>query len=105
MKLTIQNADIQYIQTGIGPEDNKMATQIVIRIDSEVKERFSKLARMEGKTPGQALRELIENYIKERDTRTYIDDLWTRIEGKLRSKDLKQKDINRVIKEARKASR
>jgi hypothetical protein len=49
------------------------------------------------------LREPIENCIKERVTRTYIDDLWTRIGGKLRSKDLKQRDINRVIKEARKA--
>jgi predicted DNA-binding protein len=78
---------------------------MTIRIDPEIKKRFSKLVRAEGKTPGQALRELIENYIKERDTRTYIDDLWTRIGGKLRSKDLKQRGINRVIKEARKASR
>ena len=85
--------------------DRKMSPQMAIRIDPEIKKRFSRLVRAEGKTPGQVLRQLIENYIKERDTRTYIDDLWTRIGGKLRSKDLKQRDINRVIKEARKASR
>jgi predicted DNA-binding protein len=85
--------------------DRKMSPQMTIRIDPEIKKRSSKLVRAEGKTPGQALRELIENYIKQRDTRNYIDDLWTRIGGKLRSKDLKQRGINRVIKEARKASR
>jgi len=46
--LTIQNTDIQYIQAVIGPGDKKMATQIIIGIAPEVKERFNKLARMEG---------------------------------------------------------
>jgi len=82
-----------------------MLLQMTIRINPEIKKRSSKLVRAEGKTPGQALRELIENYIKERDTRTYIDDLWKRIGSKLGSKDLRQRDINRVIKEARKARR
>jgi predicted DNA-binding protein len=82
-----------------------MSSQMTIRIDPEIKKRFSKLVRAEGKSPGQALREPIENCIKERVTRTYIDDLWKRIGSKLESKDLKQRDINRVIKEARKASR
>jgi len=85
--------------------DRQISSQITIRIDPEIKKRFSKLVRAEGKTPGQALRELIESYIKERDIRAYIDDLWTRIGEKLRSEKSKQRDINRVIKEARKASR
>jgi len=82
-----------------------MSPQMTIRIDPKIKNRFSKLVRAEGKTPSQGLRELIEGYIKERDTRTYIDDLWNRIGGKLRSKDLRRKGINRVIKEARKKAR
>ena len=81
-----------------------MATQIVIRIDSEVKERFSKLTRMEGKTPGQMVRELIEDYIKEQNIGTYIDDPWSRIGGKLRSKGVKQRYIGRAIIGARKRS-
>ena len=85
--------------------DRKMSPQMTIRIDPEIKKRFSKLVRAEGKTPGQALMELIENNIKERDTRTYFDDLWKGIGSKLGSKDLKRREINRVIKEARKASR
>ncbi len=80
-----------------------MTTQMIVRIDSEVKEQFSKLARVEGKTSSQIVRELIEGYIKERDIAAYIDNLWGRIGKKLRSKGVKQKDISRAIKETRKS--
>ena len=74
-----------------------------IRIDSEMKNRLSKLARVEGKTTSQMVRELIENYIKERSIITYIDNLWNRTGGKLKAKGINQKDINRAIKESRKS--
>ena len=80
-----------------------MTTQMIVRIDSEVKERFNKLARVEGKTSSQMVRELIEGYIKERDIGVYVDDLWGRVGGKLRSKGMKQRDVNKAIKEARKS--
>jgi predicted DNA-binding protein len=83
--------------------DRKMLSQMIIRIDPEIKKRFSKLVRAEGKTPGLALRELIENYIKERDARVYIDDLWERIGRKLNSQRATQRDINRAIKESRRS--
>jgi predicted DNA-binding protein len=79
-----------------------MTTQLVVRIDSEVKERFNKLVRVEGKTSSQMVRELIEDYIKERDIGTYVDDLWNRIGKKLKSKGIRQRDINREIRETRK---
>jgi len=78
-----------------------MTTQMIIRIDSEVKNRLSKLARVEGKTTSQMVRELIEEHLKERDIGTYIDDLWNRIGGKLKSKGINQRDIHRAIKESR----
>ncbi|MEW6214918.1 MAG: ribbon-helix-helix protein, CopG family, partial [Nitrospirota bacterium] len=68
----------------------------------KVKNRLNKLARVEGKTTSQMVRELIEDYIKERDIGAYIDDLWNRIRGKLISKRVKPGDIDRVIKEVRK---
>jgi len=80
-----------------------MTTQMIIRIDSEMKKRLNKLARVEGKTTSQMLRELIEDYISERDIGSYIDNLWSRIGGKLRAKGIDQKDINRAIKESRKS--
>jgi len=80
-----------------------MATQMIIRIAPEVKEKFNRLARIEGKTTSQMVREMIEDYIKERDIGTYIDDLWSRIGGKLKSRGIKQKDIDRSIKEVRRS--
>ncbi len=82
-----------------------MTTQMIVRIDSEVKERFSKLVRVEGKTSSQMVRELIEDYIKERDIGAYVDDLWSRVGRKLKSKGVKQRDISRAIKEVRKSRR
>ncbi|MBN1832447.1 MAG: ribbon-helix-helix protein, CopG family [Deltaproteobacteria bacterium] len=78
-----------------------MTTQMIIRIDPEVKIRLGKLARMEGKTTSQMVRELIEDYTRDRDIGTYIDDLWDRIGGKLKSKGVRQRDIDKAIKEVR----
>jgi predicted DNA-binding protein len=80
-----------------------MTTQMIIRIDSGMKNRLNKLARVEGKTTSQMVRELIEDYLREKDIGTYIDDLWDRIGGKLRSKGINQRDISRAIKESRKS--
>ena len=82
-----------------------MPTQMIIRIDPEIKDRLNKLARVEGKTTSQMVRELIEDYIKERDISAYIDDLWKRIGGKLISKRVKPSDIDKAIKDARKKQR
>jgi len=79
-----------------------MTKQMIIRINPAVKDKLNKLARTEGKTTSQMVRELLEDYIKERDISTYIDDLWDRIGGKLRSKRVKPRDINSAIKAVRK---
>jgi predicted DNA-binding protein len=80
-----------------------MTNQMIIRIDSEIKNRISKLARVEGKTTSQMVRELIEDYIRQKDIGSYIDNLWDRIGGKLRAKGISQRDINRAIKESRRS--
>ena len=79
-----------------------MSTQMIIRIDDEVKNRLSKLARLEGKTTSEMVRELIEEYIKERDISAYIDDLWNRTGKQLKSKGVTPATINKAIKETRK---
>jgi len=66
-----------------------MISQMIVRINAEVKDRSNKLAGGEGKTANQMVRELIENYIKEKDIRAYLDDLWCRIGRKLKSRGVK----------------
>lgn len=79
-----------------------MTNQMIVRINPAVKDKLNKLARTEGKTTSQMVRELLEDYIKERDISAYVDDLWDRIGGKLRSKRVKPRDINSAIKAVRK---
>ena len=82
-----------------------MSTQMIIRIDDEVKNRLNKLARLEGKTTSAMVRELIEDHLRERDIGAYIDDLWNRIGKKLKSKGVAPATINKAIKASRKEQR
>lgn len=75
---------------------------MIVRIDTELKERLSRLARAEGKTTSQVVRELIRGYVKDRDIGAYIDGLWSRIGAKLASRGVRTADIGRAVAETRK---
>lgn len=79
-----------------------MTTQMIVRMDPLIKQRLNKLARREGKSTSQMVRELIEGYIQENDIGVYIDDLWDRIGGSLKSKEVQPRDINKTVKAVRK---
>ena len=76
-------------------------TQMMVRIDSELKNKVNNLAKSEGKSVSEVVRELLEEYVKNRDIGSYIGDLWGRIGNKLQSKGIGQKEIKRVIREVR----
>ncbi len=82
-----------------------MSDQLLIRIDPALKKRLDRLSRAEGKTTSRMVRELIGDYIKNRDVSGYIDGLWDRIGKKLGARGAKRSDINRAIADARKAGR
>ena len=78
-----------------------MNTQMIVRIDPELKNKVNNLAKAEGKSVSEVVRELLEDYVKNRDIGLYIDDLWQRIGDKLISRNIGPKDIQRAIKEVR----
>ena len=78
-----------------------MTTQMIIRIDSKLKARLQTLAKAEGKPVSSVVRELIEEYVRDRDMASYIDDLWSRIGGKLKDRNVSTKEIQKVIKKVR----
>lgn len=82
-----------------------MSTQMIIRIDEEIKNKFSKLVRMEGKTVSEKIRELISEYAEEKDIGKYIDDLWNRIGTKAKRKGYSLSDVDKIIREVRKEKR
>lgn len=79
-----------------------MATQMIIRMDPDLKEKLNRLAKTEGKTTSQMVRELIESYIKEHDISSYIDSLWGRVGKRLKTKGVTPASIDKAIKDVRK---
>lgn len=75
-----------------------MTTQMIIRVEPTLKNKVSNLAKSEGKSLSELVRELLENYTKERDVGAYIDNLWDSIGKKLSQENLNESDIEEAIK-------
>lgn len=80
-----------------------MTTQMMIRIDSKVKDRFVKLVRQEGKTVSQTLREVMEEYVENHDIGTYVDSVWNRIGDEFKRKGVTEKQIDKAIRQRRRS--
>jgi len=81
------------------------STQMIIRLDQKLKMKLAKIAKAEGKNSSLVIRELIENYVQERNIEAYIDDLWNRIGKKLKRKKITGREIAKAIRDVRKASK
>lgn len=81
-----------------------MVTQMIVRIEPELKDKVNRLARTEGKTTSDVVRELLEDYVRSRDIGTYIDGLWERIGNKLSSKGMTPDHIQQAIQDVRAGS-
>ena len=78
-----------------------MTTQMMVRIDSDLKAKVNSFAKIEGKSVSEVVRELLEAYVKDRDIESYVDQLWARAGRKLTAKGFGAKDVKRVIREVR----
>ena len=78
-----------------------MSTQMIVRIDPALKDKVNNLAKAEGKSVSEVVRELLEEYVKNRDIGQYVDDLWERIGSKLTSRGIRPEEIQKVIQKVR----
>ncbi len=78
-----------------------MNQQMIVRVDPDLKARANTFAKAEGKSLSEVVRELLEDYVRNRDIGAYVDDLWGRIGDQLASKGVGPKDIKRAILEVR----
>ena len=78
-----------------------MTTQMIVRVDPDLKAKVNNFAKVEGKSVSEVVRELLEEYVKNRDIGSYIDNLWDRIGGRLVSSGVGPKDVKRVIRDIR----
>ena len=78
-----------------------MVSQVLIRVDKELKDKFQRLSRTEQKSVNEKVRELMEEYVKDHDVEAAMKSLWDEIGESLREKGHKVSDVNRTIKEVR----
>jgi len=78
-----------------------MGDQLVIRIDRKTKEKFYELARMEGKSASEKVREMVETYIRTMDIGPVVDDLWERVGLKMKKKGIREGDIRKATRDVR----
>ena len=74
---------------------------MIIRVESSLKNKVSRLAKAEGKNLSELVRELLEKYTKERDMSAYIDNLWDRIGLNLSQNNISEANIEEAIKQVR----
>ena len=78
-----------------------MSDQLVIRIDKKTKAKFYELARMEGKTASEKVREMVETYIRSMDISSVVDGLWERAGARMKEKGFGEKDIKKAVRAVR----
>ena len=78
-----------------------MTTQMIVRLDPELKTKVNHFAKVEGKSVSEVVRDLLEDYVKTRDIGAYIDTLWDRIGAKVTSAGSDAEDVQRIIREVR----
>jgi len=78
-----------------------MATQMIVRIDPDLKNKVSRLAKAEGKNLSELVRDLLVNYTRERDMTATIDSLWERIGQDLSRNNVSEADIEETIRQVR----
>ena len=78
-----------------------MVSQILIRVDKELKDQFRRLSRTEQKSVNEKVRELMEEYVKDHDMEAAMRSLWDEIGQSLRKKGYKASGVNKMIKEVR----
>jgi len=81
-----------------------MEQQLIVRLEEELKDKLSRLSRAEGKSTSQVVRELIEQYIVERDFSGYAAGLWQRIGAELNASGSTVADVPKAIRAVRKKS-
>ncbi len=75
-------------------------SQVLIKLPPNLKNKVKSIAQKEGKNFSLIVRELLENYVKEKDMESYIDELWLKIGKEL--DPLKKDKIDEIIHIVRK---
>lgn len=78
-----------------------MATQILVRVDKDIKNKFQRLSRFEQKSVNEKIRELMEEYVREHSIEDAMKSLWDDMGESLKKKGYKESDVEKTIRKVR----
>lgn len=78
-----------------------MTTQMILRIDEELKGKVDRLARAEGKNTSAVVRELLAEYVTQHDPAAHIEQLWDRIGSQLKKRRISPRQVAKAIRHVR----
>ena len=78
-----------------------MPSQMILRMPGDLKEKVGRQAKAEGKNVSALVRDVLEDYIRNHDMSSYVDDLWGRIGSSLKADGKRPEDIESAIRRAR----
>ncbi|MGO8988067.1 MAG: hypothetical protein ACLQGU_22200 [bacterium] len=78
-----------------------MVSEILIRVDKELKDKFRRLSRAEQKSVNGKVRELMEEYVKDHSMEGAMRSLWDEIGQSLKKKRYKASDVKKKVTEVR----
>ncbi|MBE0617200.1 MAG: CopG family transcriptional regulator, partial [Proteobacteria bacterium] len=76
-----------------------MAVQMIVRVDPATKQKLGHLARTEGKTTSQLIRDALDEYLRDHDPETHIEDLWARIRQSIETRGNGPQNVERIVSE------
>jgi len=74
-----------------------MTSQILVRLDKELKDKFQWLSGIERKSVNEKVRELMEKYVKEHSLEATMKNLWDEIGSSMKKKGYKEADVARSL--------
>lgn len=78
---------------------------MIVRVDPDTKQKLGRLARAEGKSTSQLMRDAIDGYIRDHDPETAIEDLWARIARSIEAGGNGPDDVEQMVAEVRRSRR
>ncbi len=75
---------------------------MIVRLEPELKEQLTSLAKADGKSSSQVVRDLLKEYVRSRDMSGYVEGLWRRIGDELTHSGSTAEDVAAAVSEARK---
>ncbi|MCF7903059.1 MAG: CopG family transcriptional regulator [Candidatus Marinimicrobia bacterium] len=74
-----------------------MSTQLIIRLEKELKDQASQLAKRQGKNLSLVVRDLLADYVKTHDQTAYINQLWSEIGNEMKRSGMRPENIDVAI--------